>query len=114
MRMYGKNQPSNAKMRAYEMLQNGSSYREIASTLRVMEATAQVYTIDAFASGAPLDHVRMARLLDVNFQHFQRIKKAISENSDSKLRTIRDNLGESASYNQIRFVLACMIRDLDL
>ena len=50
--MYGKNQPSNSKMRAYEEFKNGRNYSEIAVTLGVQEATAEVYTIDALAAGA--------------------------------------------------------------
>ena len=114
MRLYGKNQPSNAKMNAYELLKSGLNYKEIAARLRVQEPTAEVYTIDALAAGAPLDHERMAILLGVAGDTFEAIKKAISSNTDSKLRSIKDELNESLTYNQIRFVLACMIRDINL
>ena len=114
MRMYGKNQPSNGKMQAFELLKNGRDYKEIASSLRVQQSTAEVYTIDALAAGAPLDHGRMANLLGVTRDIFERVMTVITANTDSQLRTIRDELGESFSYNQIRFVLACMIRDLEL
>ena len=114
MRMYGKNQPSNGQMQAFELLKNGRDYKEIASSLRVQQSTAEVYTIDALAAGAPLDHGRMANLLGVTRDIFERVMTVITANTDSKLRTIRDELGESFSYNQNRFVLACMIRDLEL
>ena len=114
MRLYGKNQPSSGKMRAFEQLKNGRDYKEIAACLGVQESTAAVYTIDALAAGAPLDHKRMATLLEITGETFETIKAVISSNPDSKLRTIRDELHESFSYNQIRFVLACMIRGLDL
>lgn len=114
MRMYGKNQPSNAKMNAYELLKSGKNYTEIAGRMGVQESTAAVYTIDALAAGAPLDHERMANLLGVTGEMFETIKKTISSNTDSKLRSIRDELDESFTYNQIRFVLACMIRDINL
>lgn len=114
MRMYGKNQPSNAKMNAYELLKSGKNYTEIAGRMGVQESTAAVYTIDALAAGAPLDHERMANLLGVTGEMFETIKKTISSNTDSKLRSIRDELDESFTYNQIRFLLACMIRDINL
>lgn len=101
-------------MRAFEEFKAGRSYREIAATLAVQEATAEVYTIDAFAAGAPLNHTRMANFLEIQGEDFERIKSAITANSNAKLTTIRADLNESFSYNQIRFVLACMIRDLDL
>lgn len=112
MRMYGKNQPSNSKMRAYEEFKNGRNYSEIAVTLGVQEATAEVYTIDALAAGAPLDHTRMANLLEIGGEAFDRIKAAITSNVNAKLGAIRADLIESFSYNQIRFVLTCMIREL--
>lgn len=114
MRLYGKNQPSNSKMRAFEEFKAGHSYRDIAAALAVQEATVEIYTIDAFAAGAPLNHMRMANLLEIQSEDFERIKSAITANSNAKLATIRANLNESFSYNQIRFVLACMIRELDL
>ena len=60
MRLYGKNQPSSGKMRAFEQLKNSRDYKEMAACLGVQESTATVYTIDALAAGAPLDHKRMA------------------------------------------------------
>ena len=101
-------------MRAFEEFKAGRSYKDIAATLAVQEATAQIYTIDAFAAGAPLNHTRMANLLEIQSEDFERIKAAITSNSNAKLATIRADLNESFSYNQIRFVLACMIRELDL
>ena len=88
MRLYGKNQPSNAKMNAYELLKSGLNYKEIAERLRVQEPTAEVYTMDALAAGAPLDHERMAILLGVTGDKFEAIKQAISSNKDSTLRSI--------------------------
>ena len=114
MRLYGKNQPSNSKMRAFEEFKAGHSYRDIAATMAVQEATAEIYTIDAFAAGAPLNHTRMANLLEIQSEDFERIKSAITANSNAKLATIRADLNESFSYNQIRFVLACMIRECEV
>ena len=52
-------------MRGFDEFKAGHSYREIAATLAVQEATAEIYTIDAFAAGAPLNHTRMANLLEI-------------------------------------------------
>lgn len=93
------------------MFRGGSNYQQIASTPRIQLTTAEVYTIDAFASGAPLDHERMAQLMGVDSDLFQRIKAVVEANADGKLRAIKDDLVDS-TYNQIRFVLACMIRSL--
>ena len=93
-------------MRAFEEFKAGHSYRDIAATLAVQEATAEIYTIDAFAAGAPLNHTRMANLLEIQSEDFERMKSAITSNSNAKLATIPTDLYESFSYNQIRFVLA--------
>lgn len=114
MRLYGKKQPSDTKMNAYELLKSDQNYKEISARLRVQESTAEVYTIDALAAGAPLDHERMAILLGITGDTFEAIKKTISCNKDAKLRSIRNELNESFTYNQVRFVLACMIRDINL
>lgn len=80
--------------------------------LHVAKATAQIYAIDSFAAGAPIDHVQLANL-QVTKEKFEAIRNCIEQNKDHKLRSIRDEL-VVFSHNQIRFVLACMIRDLTL
>ena len=55
----------------------------------------------------------MAEHLKISTESFLRIKSEILSNEDRKLRTIRDNL-EECSYNQIRFVLACLIQELEM
>ena len=80
--------------------------------LHVAEATAQIYGIDAFAAGTPIDHLWLGSILEVGEEDFKTVKDCIERNNDNKLRSIRDEL-ETFSYNQIRFVLACMIRDLN-
>ena len=92
---------------------NGKDFKAVAGMLNVAEATAQIYAIDSFAAGAPIDHVRLANLLQVTEENFEAIRNCIEKNKDHKLRSIRDEL-VVFSYNQIRFVLACMIRDLTL
>ena len=60
-----------------------------------------------------MDHQTMAKYLAISVGSFEWIKGEIMSSNDRRLRTVRDNL-EEFSYNQIRFVLACQIQDLDL
>lgn len=85
----------------------------IARQLGIAEATVEVYAIDCFAANAPLDKTILARHMEVNPESFQLIKGAIEGCKDGKLRTVKDHL-DVFSYNQIRLVLACMIRDLEI
>ena len=87
MPMYGKKQPSSGEPR----------------NLRVQESMAEVYTIDALAAGAPLDHGRMANLLGLTEEIFERARTVITAHANSKLITIRDELSRYFSYNRIRF-----------
>lgn len=104
---------SNGKIRTVQQFRSSKDFKTITQILKVAEATAEVYGIDAFAVGAPMDHVRLAEVLQVTKENFERIKSCIEKDHDPKLRAIRDKLKEF-SYNQIRFVLACLIRDLSL
>ena len=112
VQLYGKNERSNVKPRAAQEIINKRSFREIAHMLHVAEATPQIYWIDAFAAGAPIDHLWLGSILGVGEEDFETVKDCIGQNNGNKLRSIRDEL-ETFSYNQIRFVLACMIRDLN-
>ena len=49
--------------------------------LHVAEATAQIYAIDSFAAGAPIDHVRLANLLQVTEENFEAIRNCIEKNN---------------------------------
>ena len=100
-------------MRTTQEIMNGKDFKAVAGMLHVAEATAQIYAIDSFAAGAPIDHGRLANLLQVTEENFAAIRNCIEKNKEHKLRSIRDEL-VVFSYNQIRFVLACMIRDLTL
>ena len=82
--------------------------------MKIALATAEVYGIDSFAASAPLDPEMLARFLDVTRGSFAVIKDAITGNSDGRLRSVRDVLKEQFSYNQMKFVIACLIRDLEL
>lgn len=113
-RLYGINNPSPKKRMVMKGLKLGKSFATLAAELVVTQATAEVYGIDCLAAGGDLDHRSMAEFLSVNKGSFDVIKSEIVANQDKKLRTVRDNLDEAYSYNQIRFVLACMIHNHSL
>ena len=112
--MYGKNNPSPKKRLIIEGLKMGKNFSDLAADLSITKATAEVYGIDGLAAGQQIDHETLARLLDVSMDCFKRIRNEIVVCEDRKLRTIRDNLSQEFSYNQIRFVLACLIQELEL
>lgn len=104
---------SNGKIRTVQQFRSGKDFKTISQILNVVEATAEVYGIYAFAAGAPMDHMQLAEVLQATEENFERIKSFIEKDQDPKLRAIRDELKEFL-HNQIRCVLACMIRDLSL
>ena len=91
----------------------GKNFQQLADELKIAQATAEVYSIDCLAAGFDMDHQTTAKYLAISVESFERIKGEIMSSNDRRLRTVRDNL-EEFSYNQIRFVLACQIQDLDL
>lgn len=109
-RLYGKNNPSPKKMLVIQGLKLGKNFATLSSKLNV----AEVYGIDCLAAGADLDHESVAKCLKVSKESFDVIKSEIMANEDKKLHTVWDNLGQLFSYNQIRFVLACLIHDYEL
>ena len=112
--LYGKNSPSAGKLSVASRFMGGKDFQTISCEMGITKATAEVYGIDCLAAGQPLDHDVMASNLNVTTSTFQRVRRSIEENGDRKLRTIRDSLQAEVSYNQIRFVLACMINDIEL
>ena len=113
--MYGKNNLSPKKrLIILEGLKMGKNFSDLAADLSITKATAEVYGIDGLAAGQQIDHEKLARLLDVSMDCFKRIRSKIVVCEDRKLRTICDNLSQEFSYNQIRFVLACLIQELEL
>ena len=93
----------------------GKDFDKLACEICVAKATAEVYGIDCLAAGQSLDHEKMAEYLKISSESFRRIQREILCNEDQKLCTIRDNLNEAEySYNQIRFVLACLIQKLEM
>ena len=97
-----------------DKLREGKSVAVIARELGIAEAIVEVYAIDCFASDTPLDKTMLARHMEGNPESFQLIKGAIEGCKDGKLRTVKDHLVSVFSYNQIRLVLDCMIRDLEI
>ena len=114
IQLYGKNQLSNNKLRIAEEFALGKSLTQLASEMGIAKATAEVYAIDCLAAGRKIDHEQLASFLALTADAFQRIKVTILSNEDNRLRTIRDSLSEEFCYNQIRFVLACLIHELEL
>lgn len=102
--MYGKNNPSLKKSLIGGGLQ-GKNFEELA-------AEFSVYGMDGLAAGQEINHKMLAKYLQISVEsfHFQLIKMEFLSNEDHKLRTIRDNLEEQFSDNQIHFVLACLIQ----
>ncbi len=113
-RMYGNNHASAKKIEVVSELQSGKDFQTIARKMRVALATAEVYAIDSFAANAPLDKNLFARHLQVDSDAFQAIRAAVVNNTDGRLRSVKDELRDTFSYNQIRFVIACLIRDIQI
>ena len=78
--------------------------------LNVAVATAEVYTIDGFCSGAPLSYDDLAIKLGLDTDDTNLIAAQLLQNINSGLRVVRDALKNVYTYNQIRLVLAAMIR----
>ncbi|XP_078380981.1 uncharacterized protein LOC144663784 [Oculina patagonica] len=114
--MYGKNLPSVKKQLVVQGLKIGKTFDQLAQELKIACATAEVYAIDSLAAGQDVDHEIIAKSLEINEEDFQRIKAELMSTmrNDKKLRTVRDNLGQEYGYNQIRFVLACQIQEVEL
>lgn len=87
----------------------GKDFGAICRELRVQRATAEVYTIDAFAAGKNIDPERLADLLNVTKDLFSRLQQLLLNHD--RLGKVKEAI-EGCTYNQIRFVLACMIRDV--
>ena len=78
--------------------------------LNVAVATAEVYIIDGYCSGAPLSYDDLAMKLGLDTDDMNLIASQLLKNTNSGLRVVRDALKNAFTYNQIRLVLAAMIR----
>ena len=110
----GRTKVQTNKLRIAEELTMVKSLTQLSSELGIAVATAEVYVTDCLAAGRKLDYKLLASYLGISTDSFQPIKIAILSNEDNKLRTIRDALTEEFSYNQVCFVLACLICELEL
>ena len=95
-------------------LKDGKNFTELARELSITTATAEVYGIDCLAAGGDIDHEIVAGYLKVTKTSFDTIKGEILSTKDKTLRTVWDNLAEVHTYNELRFVLACLIHELDM
>ncbi|CAB3993610.1 Hypothetical predicted protein [Paramuricea clavata] len=108
--LYGKNKPSSKKIQATEMFMKGdNSFLVIARVLNVATATAEVCAIDGYCSGAPLSYQDLAPQFNLNNEEADIIAAELRRDNVS-LRIVRDALQNAFSYNQIRLVLAALIR----
>lgn len=67
--------------------------------------------IDMFAAGKDINMDRLSELLEITEESFSQIQRLLS--LKDRLNEVKEALPE-VSYNQIRFVLACMIRDVEM
>ena len=102
------------KVRVIQGLKLGKNFQDLSEELQIAKPTAEVYAIDCLAAGRDVDHQKIAEHMQISGESFQIIRNEILQSDDKKLRTVRNNLNEAFNYNQIRFVLACMIQDLHL
>ena len=54
LKLYGKNNPSNDKLRALDSFSKGKDFGAISRKLQIQRATAEVYSIDEFWAGKDL------------------------------------------------------------
>lgn len=98
------------KTRAVKLFsKTNAAFDEIARVLSVAEPTAQIYIIDGYCAGAPLSFSKLCDGMKVSSPDVQTLSTAIKDHGSS-LRNIRDMLEGRYSYNQIRLVLAAMVR----
>ncbi|CAB4024308.1 Hypothetical predicted protein [Paramuricea clavata] len=108
---YSPNRPSPKKIEAMKIFikQQLCSFETIARMLNVAIATAEVYTIDGYCSGAPVSYKDLALKLNLGAEDMDVIASQLQKDNDG-LRIVQDALKNTYSYNQIRLVLAAMIR----
>ena len=96
------------------MFGNGHSnanIKSIAKVLRVEIQTAEVCIIDAYCAVAPMISIKkLASELNIYSPNIDKVARLIEQGSPT-LRQIKNALDGIVSYNQIKVVLAAMIRD---
>ena len=109
--LYGKVKVSNQKLRAVDAFNKGMRLRDIACELCVQLPTAKVYLIDSLVAGRDLDHERLGEYLNITNEHFLLLRDELLVKP--RLSMVKQSY-PSFTYNPIRFVLACLIRDLEV
>ena len=109
--LYEKVKVSNQKLRAVDAFNKGMRLRDIACELCVQLPTVEVYLIDSLLAGKDLDHERLGEYLHITNEHFLVLRDELLVKP--RLSMVKQSY-PSFSYNQIRFVLACLIRDLEV
>lgn len=89
----------------------GKNVTDIARELCVQRPTAEVYLTDALAAGKTLDHQRLGNELQVTGEHFLILREEL--HVKNRLSVVKQS-HPGLTYNQIRFVLACIIHDLEV
>ena len=113
--LYGKNRTSAKKIQAAKMFEKCySKISSIANLLAIEIPTAEVYIIDAYCTGAPVSIEKLASELKIHnpngSANVAKISRLIEEALGS-LRQIKDAVEGQFSYNQVKVVLAAIIRD---
>ena len=111
LNLYGKVEVSNQKLRAVDAFNKGMRLRDIACELCVQLPTAEVYLIDSLVAGKDLDHERLGKYLHITKEHFLLLRDELLVKP--RLSIVKQSY-PSFTYNQIRFVLACLIRDMEV
>jgi len=105
--------PSSQKIRALQLYDKETkTIPEIARHLGVQEDTAAVYIIHALAAGANIDHKRLAEELGISSSLFGTWSSTLTS-SITCLRELKD-LNDNATYNQLRFLIACKIHGISV
>ena len=91
--------------------QNGMNLAEVACELRIQTASVEIYLIDALVAGKDIDYHRLGSLLNVTGYVFLLLRQILLEKR--WLKEVKRSC-PGFSYNQIRFVLACLIRDYEV
>ena len=91
-----------------------SKISSIANLLAIEIPTAEVYIIDAYCAGAPVSIEKLASELKIHNPNVNanvaKISRLIEEGLGS-LWQIKDAVEGQFSYNQVKVVLAAIIRD---
>ena len=111
--LFGKLTTSNKKLTAYIKWSGGETFENVAKSLSVAEATAQVYVIDTIVQGkgGEADYRRLLQEMDIGNRSFGMVTQFFSQ-SGLTLREIREST--SLTYNQIRAVITVSIRGFEL